>query len=439
MSVTLQDTGSGSTIKDIGSGRVCRDLLPSEVFTVSQIQGDYGVGSGPTETVLDVVLYQSGLGIIGGNQIAIKFGSDVVPFANLATFSSDDESIATNDFDGTIFPVAAGTCNIGVTLSGLGTRFFPVTVAAGTYHSLKNFVDGSLGAHLVAQIATRLTGLTPPNFTGEGPPYVWQSVVNFMGNVAEGQQFAERNNSTWLGAVDSTCIAFAAAGDKNGVLVTPRDMLLNAHSFGGDAESMVGYQPVFIDNDGNTVSRTVAAGAIVDGTDIAVGTLDSDLPLSITSVTMLPADFRDFLPQPQYLYPCVVTNQDHVLLITGVFSTVDVSGEGTWSDSYAVSNNYGGGGGGVSPEFAAFYYKTPRGNDSGSPFFMLIDGSLILLSTWHGYGNGGIGPILADSIDAINAAISANAASLVDSATPYSTPYTVSTFDLGGAGFTNYG
>jgi hypothetical protein len=252
-------------------------------------------------------------------------------------------------------------------------------------------IQSNLASTIKSQFSVMLSGKTAPSFSGN-PPYA-QSITNIF-NID-----GSRNTQIWTGDVDLTCIPKSIG--HNGVLITKRDMIF--------ADHWAVTNPVFADNIGNDVSRTIVASRLISNSvgdvDIRVATLDSDVPDGVTPCVLAPSTIRTFSPAPSYpifstsRYPMVFTNQDRTLLIgeIGGFSTMVHVNQPTYSN------------------LLEWYYST-RLHDSGAPAFLLVDGVLALLTNWHYVG---AGPVDADNIEQINAAITANGS-----------PYSVSTLDL---------
>lgn len=313
-------------------------------------------------------------------------------------FTSSDPTVATVDAAGTVTPVAAGSTTIAINVPGFLTRKFVLNVVqqGGSTTSFSNFVTGSLGRHTVDAITTLLTGKTAPTWNTYPPP--WNAAWALF------TQDGTRNGSGWWGGTDTTCIPRISG--NNGVLVTKRDMIFAAH-FG------VSSSVTFKGSDGTDVVRSVVASRAIstptgDGADIVAATLNADVPATVTPAKVMPAAQRAYLPQPQNGYPAVFTNQDRALLIG---DSQGVAANGVYQFSQAFTD----------PTRHGWFYGT-RANDSGSPVFMLVNGALVLLTYLH-YNVGG--PVLADNLSQINAAIAANGS-----------PYAVSPADL--SGFTSF-
>ena len=184
-----------------------------------------------------------------------------------------------------------------------------------------------------------------------------------------------RNPSCWLNGVSNlTCISpaqlsGAAWNQRAGTLITSRHVVYAAH-FG--IPIIEGGTPLlFVQRDGQPVTRKVVAQAADAASDIAIGLLDSDVPETIAVAPVLPADFeRHFAGRHKFLVVTLDAEEkasvQQCLLWNGQFAT------------NTLDQNY------VEPEYkrlAAWSEATVTG-DSGNPVFVLIDGELVLLGCW---------------------------------------------------------
>jgi hypothetical protein len=320
-----------------------------------------------------------------------------VPLGGFATgqvlCSSDNAAVATVDQFGNVTPVSAGSCNIRVSVPGLYTRLIPITVAAAGGQStttLNAFVSGSLGLHLQTQANTLISGKTSPGFVTSGGhpsnlgPFPWTATSNIFNTDG-----VTRNSGVWTGAVDLTCIPAWYPGSTNGVLIGPETALFAGHAGTSSLE--------FVDNQGG-VSRRPVVGSVrlqdapysldeFEAGDITVAHLLSPLPSRFTPVKLAPANLRSYLPA-QYGYRCCYTNQERVMCIGSIYG---LDNAGDQSGAVMVQGD---------AALPAWGYPVRTG-DSGSPVFILVNGSLVLLSQWH---YSGAGPIDFDWISQINAA-----------------------------------
>ena len=388
------------------SGPPLRDLSDTSNFSVATISKTSVVSPGTSGTVavLDTLRYSphsAHAGTYGLSDLLVNLPLlDLSP--NPTQFISLTPDVATVDSMGRLTALAAGIAEISVIAPDGSVRIAEVPIIDLNGLPVSPFVGfaaSSLGMNLKTTIATKIAGLTSP-IANATRPAAWSALLNIF----QPDGFT-RNTGGWWGSVDLTAIpAFAGQGQVSGALVTPRDMLIAKH-FPGDEGRTV----YFVDNANNRYARTVASiryisGYSLSGEDIAVVTLNADLPTAITPVKLMPANLRSYLPT-NYLQGCgyaaVATNQDRTLLLFDVVN-IDVSSGITPVPPVDVDRGQ-------------WYYPVRR-DDSGSGIFMLIGGRLVLLSRWH---HSGSGPCDADNISQINSAIAANGS-----------PYSLSTVDL---------
>lgn len=382
----LKDTNTG-TRKFNGqatSGRLTRDLLATEDSTIStppRVAIVSGTPSG-TETFEDSVLnvYDS---------VETLTTIDVIVSAPLnryatgpVTYSSSNPSVATIDSAGVVTPVGPGTTVITATIPGLNSRQVTLNVVetTGTTTAFYMFVSGSLGDHLAGQANGLIMGKTPPadlpSYTS-APPFSLLNIFNSDGT---------RNSGFYGNGISNiTCIPNGGVGC---CLITPQDIIGAAH-----ADASPSY--TFVDMEGNTYVRNVVAKGGVgdygppgpgDGFDILVAHLDSPLPTAyIQPAQFMPTNFRSYLPQPQYGYPVVFTNQD----LTLVFGDMIVD-----SPNYLIGQP-------SDPTRAQWWYQVRTG-DSGHPYFHLINNTLVVMGNWY---TAGTGPIDADNLAPISNAL----------------------------------
>ena len=175
----------------------------------------------------------------------------------------------------------------------------------------------------------------------------------------------------------------------NGILVTP-DILLQAHHPWAGS----GFSPqtiYFVDNNNQTVARTVSGHESVTGTDIEVVRLTKEVPSTVTPALVFATDA---LPHKTGI-PVLWTDQFRELYIgVGVLAN---------NDSilvYQASTN---------TLFHAYWATAHNGvvsGDSGAPYMTVINNRLVAMGTWtSGGATRGGGSSFAGQVSAINTAI----------------------------------
>ena len=196
------------------------------------------------------------------------------------------------------------------------------------------------------------------------------------------------NSRTYAGYVDGAIIG--------GVLVTPRHLMTSRHAAG-----QVGNVFYFWDRDNNIYTRT-AIGAASAGTaytttygDYVILTLDSDLPAAIEPVKVFPPNLftyfdpttitgaaNSLVPSDETLI--VSTDQEEKSLVHRITSIIfgdnmledpnpDTLVQPTYSSDGRV--NYSA----PADAEALGWRESMIAGDSGSPFFAIVDGELVLL------------------------------------------------------------
>ena len=305
--------------------------------------------------------------------------------ANGVSYDSLTPSIATVDASGSVARVADGTAAI----IARGFRYtqrldLAVSRAGGqTTSTFNGWAAGSLAAHLAAQIDNRIAGKAPASA---------RPIFSTLDHVTPNYV---RSVACWAADVDLTAIpAWSSLWDSGALtcgLVAP-DVAIGAKHTGAN----VGTQFRFVTAANQIVTATVAQIADVAGTDIRVLRFAVALPSSITPAKVLPATWANYLPSlagamAGCVVPSLTTDQEKKALVEDVLLLAGVN--------YAQPTD---------PTRLSFYEGTYSG-DSGSPNYLLINGTLVMLDTWYTGGNGspGYGPALHTRVSAVNAALGA--------------------------------
>ena len=152
------------------------------------------------------------------------------------------------------------------------------------------------------------------------------------------------------------------------------------------------------------------------GADLTVYTLDTPLPASITPCKLLPANYASYLSYlEQGRPPALVLDQEEKALVT---------------ELRALGNSAEFVKPGLHQNRLAFYEDLITG-DSGNPAFLIINDTLVLLTTIT-YGGPGSGTFVTPQISALNAMIVAADADATARGYPANTGLQVQTVDLSG-------
>ena len=238
--------------------------------------------------------------------------------------------------------------------------------------------DDNLRTEAAAYVDGHLAGKDPGT----------QRTIFTYGNFDTGAGWV-RNPKLWCADLDLTCFSHWNSTEHNlqaGTLITRRHILLANHfsnPYTGTPPMIPGITTIeFVGRDNVTQTRTVARLAEVKGTDILIGTLNKDLPDTVTPVQLFPADKGHAVPPGT---PVIYTGQEKFALVGECVSgsgpvfmlrPATVAGRVPWSGGLA------------------------RVGDSGSPVFIPWKGRAVLLGHFH-FPNGG--PITGYYTAAINA------------------------------------
>jgi hypothetical protein len=204
-----------------------------------------------------------------------------------------------------------------------------------------------------------------------------------------------RNTNCWAADLDLTCVSpwnSTGANTRAGTLISPRHILFAAHY-----QISAGATIRFVQSDNTVVTRTVTAvrqhplyvGAS-DGyaNDIAIGVLDSDVPVGISFARILPDDWATKLPNISLSarIPALCFDQEENALVS------ELSAITANRASFSAPNT-------TSSRFA--FFENIVVGDSGNPAFLILSGQLVLLCVWT-FGGAGSGTSIVQQKIAIN-------------------------------------
>lgn len=220
-----------------------------------------------------------------------------------------------------------------------------------------------------------------------------------------------RNTGFYGAALDFTCVS-PSNSDRDGIcagtLITRRHLLFTNHGGEGVGFPTTGSTMRFVAADNSIVLRTLDQHTLVTGTDLRLGLLSEDVPVSITPCSVAPDTLGTWLPQSGLNTPVVVFDQEEKALVH------ELSG---WSTGMIYFKE-------PSTAKRRAFYELVIAGDSGDPVFAIINGVPVLfgLLTTEVSGNSPAGHNTA-----INTAIG-----VVDAAGSVSTGYTVTNPTLTG-------
>lgn len=201
-----------------------------------------------------------------------------------------------------------------------------------------------------------------------------------------------RDANCWAAALASqfTCVPVAvfhsgAWSHLRAALITTRHIYVCEHAPGVTAGDTVR----FVTAAGALVTRTVLGVALDASNDAGVAVLDSALPGTITPCKLIPDDWFDYLDGDAAAWfsyvltpkvPLLWVDQENKALIQEIDNIVESVDpaydpyvpERVQYHTVPVSGPW------------APYAETALSGDSGSPFFLLVDGELCLISNYEG-------------------------------------------------------
>lgn len=196
------------------------------------------------------------------------------------------------------------------------------------------------------------------------------------------------NPDCWLHGVDFTGVGWWQQNDTGRwaplALISPRHVLFAKHNSPTSTQTIR-----FIRPDGTTYTATLASlGDAYE--DLSVGYLDADVPDDVIPFAILPDDYDDYLTYD-------VTNMAGIDPIQGTPDGMygqpvvffDEAGEvkiGRYAKLYTVNTYQMGSVVACDTKYALRepYFDRQVGGDSGSPFFIVVDGKLVFLGPTYG-------------------------------------------------------
>jgi hypothetical protein len=330
------------------------------------------------------------------------------------TRSSSNEAIAYPDSTDASrwITVGSGTVNLTLSTSAQSVTKQVVTGSTAVVRTFSSFATGTLAKSVYDWMEARLTGLTLSDST--------RNLFTTM--VPESDAFFF-NSSCWANGLDLTCVSMyndfgwngSGGRQRAGTLITPRHLLFVGHFL-----PPIGTTFWFVSMGEVVYRRTLSSLTFVPGTaETWIGELNAVLPSDITPAKVLPSAvaLTKFMPPANqvlgtwlatnewvdypYGVPSFVVNQNCQVGLAGITGRLLRS-----VNSYPSSSDYYGAlsfSGGLnmfawseatilrSAKQREFSYSVGYG-DSGSPRFMVISGTPVLLTIET--GNGGDSPSL---------------------------------------------
>ena len=188
------------------------------------------------------------------------------------------------------------------------------------------------------------------------------------------------DTNCWVFGIDTSCVSMWNDRDKQfraGTVISPRHVLQATHYCSG-----VGTVLYFCGTDGSIHTNVVEATRRVDGTDIQIALLQTELNTSVIHpARILPVDFRNYIGTGKGL-PVLRFDQNEGYNVCEVFSDMPTSifySFGTSESSVATSEPMS--------DFRQAFYNHLIDKDSGNPLFLVVGSQVVLLGAIHGGSN----------------------------------------------------
>ncbi len=278
------------------------------------------------------------------------------------------------------------------------------------FTDVRSYSDELDGMLVASPTGSYLPIFSTEDFTGNDSVYntdCWAADLDFTG-------------CAWYG-VDSAGDPVSSNDKKTGTLISPRHAMVAWHSF-GEVGFGVGAKITWVAADGTRYRRTILGASDeigrgtdhdaqvvyygkpgLDGDDVAA---EHDLPDSLANYRVLPADYETHVPEfPEYsvtstnVSPIIVLDQERQALVRDWYET---SGPQETNDYMYARNSSTGN--------RASYTEKLLNGDSSHPWFVLMNGELVLLSATFTINTVtppyvSVSPFYPTDIDAINAAM----------------------------------
>ena len=364
----------------IGEGSITLEITPVDRVT--------SAGSTSDSTINDrVVTTETSAATITDYQVNVLQNNPNIFYAT--TVTSSNTGVLTdmgNDYvaSGVTTGTATLTATADLNSSIFSVKSAPVSVVGSTSTSyFKEYVSGSLAKNCSDNIDNAISGKTPstakPIFSTQN-----HSTATYT-----------RNTNCWAGIWDLTPISpwnSTGSYQRAGTLISPRHIIFAAHY-----QISAGATVRFVDASNNVVTRTMTNKLTHPSysphyPDITVGILDSDVPAGIGFAKILPQNWATYLPSlsSTYSLPALVLDQEEKALISGLYSL----GAGAYAGFKTPIDSTRLG-----------FFESIIGGDSGNPSFLIINGTLVLLTVWT-FGGPGSGTNILSEKTAINTMMS---------------------------------
>lgn len=371
--------GTSYTFKKpvIGEGAITLEINPITRIT--------SAGSSSDSTTNDVVITtETSAATITDYQINVVQNTTL--YYDTTVVSSNTSILTNPGSDLVASGVSAGSVNLTATANSNSDIFSALSATVSvspstTTQYFKQYASGSLAKNASDNVDNAISGKTPSTAK---PIYSTQN---------HSTPTYTRNTSCWASSVDLTAISpwnSTGGATRAGTLISPRHIIFAAHY-----QISNGATIRFVDNSNNIVTRTMTNKLTHPSyspyyPDITVGILDSDVPAGISFAKILPQNWATYLPSlsSTYRIPALVLDQEEKALVSDLYALGNMANFITPLDTTRLS-----------------FFESIISGDSGNPAFLIISGSLVILTVWT-YGGAGSGTSILAQKDAINTMMS---------------------------------
>lgn len=281
--------------------------------------------------------------------------------------------------------------------------FVPNTVNAPSVGGAPFIPIIDLTVHIISQFTSRVSSLSPTTRGIDNSPYYNdfrnEQIYSTLDNPLN---LATRNTSFWAKDIDFSSrathiVGFGSPGGACvGVLVTP-DIVIQAHHY--DPIPLVDSPLIFVDANNNQYARYCATPldtVQIGTTDIQVLKLSEPLPPAIRPAKILPKSA--YYGNRVNLKSNIISGGIIPTVVTNQFNQAGIHAVSSMGASNSMIQS-------AMPLLQPWYFDIIN-QDSGSPYFTIVNGELIVLGTFFD-GFGGSGPNISWYKDEINIAITA--------------------------------